>query len=69
VSAADLATAAVIVAGATFLLYWSLWRKKGACPGCETGCASGRARAGGLVTLGGAAPGAAPKGQREGGRR
>jgi len=36
----DLIIAAVIVGGALYLLYHSLWKKKGHCQGCETGSCS-----------------------------
>ncbi len=31
----DIALMAVIVGGAVYLLYRSLWKKKGHCPGCD----------------------------------
>jgi hypothetical protein len=33
----DIIIAAVILAGAVYLLYHSLWKKKGHCQGCDTG--------------------------------
>jgi hypothetical protein len=32
----DVALMAVIIAGAVYLLYRSLWKKKGHCPGCDS---------------------------------
>jgi hypothetical protein len=32
----DIALMAVIIVGAVYLLYRSLWKKKGHCPGCDT---------------------------------
>jgi hypothetical protein len=32
----DIALMAVIIAGAVYLLYRSLWKKKGHCPGCNS---------------------------------
>lgn len=34
----DMIIAAVIVAGAFWILYRSLWKKKGHCHGCSSGC-------------------------------
>ncbi len=50
--AGDLFTAAVILAGAGWLLHRSLFRKKGCCHGCSGG-ACGRPPEGPLVRLGG----------------
>lgn len=36
----DILVASVILAGASYLLYRSLWKKKGHCHGCS-GCGSG----------------------------
>jgi hypothetical protein len=33
----DIALIVVIIAGAVYLLYRSLWKKKGHCPGCDSG--------------------------------
>jgi len=33
----DIILMAVIIAGALYLLYRSLWKKKGHCPGCDSG--------------------------------
>jgi hypothetical protein len=33
----DIIIAGVILAGAFYLLYRSLWKKKGHCQGCESG--------------------------------
>jgi hypothetical protein len=33
----DIALMAVIIAGAVYLLYRSVWKKKGHCPGCDAG--------------------------------
>ena len=39
----DVVTAAVILGAAAYLLYRSVWKKKGHCPGCDSGgCASPR---------------------------
>lgn len=39
----DMLIAAVIVVGALYLLYHSLWKKKGHCQGCSDGsCGSGK---------------------------
>jgi hypothetical protein len=46
----DLVTAALILAGACWLLYRSLFKRKGACHGCDSGAC--RPPAGGLVRLG-----------------
>lgn len=35
---ADIIIATVILAGAAYLLYRSVWKKKGHCSGCDTGC-------------------------------
>ncbi|BBA71667.1 FeoB-associated Cys-rich membrane protein [Geobacter sulfurreducens] len=35
---ADIIIAAIILAGAAWLLYRSVWKKKGHCQGCEGGC-------------------------------
>lgn len=35
---ADIIIAAIILAGAAWLLYRSVWKKKGHCQGCESGC-------------------------------
>jgi len=37
---ADVFFMAVIVSGAIYLLYRSVWKKKGHCSGCETGCSA-----------------------------
>jgi hypothetical protein len=34
----DIIIAIVILAGAVFLLYHSVWKKKGHCPGCNNTC-------------------------------
>jgi hypothetical protein len=33
----DIVLIAVIIAGAVYLLYRSMWKKKGYCPGCDPG--------------------------------
>lgn len=38
----DIVWMAVIVVGAVYLLYRSLWKKKGHCSGCSTGACEGR---------------------------
>lgn len=39
----DMLIAVVIVAGALYLLYHSVWKKKGHCHGCSDGsCSSGK---------------------------
>jgi len=39
----DIIIAAVILAGAVYLLYRSVWKKKGHCQGCsDGGCGSGQ---------------------------
>jgi len=39
----DMLIAAVILAAAFYLLYHSVWKKKGHCSGCsDGGCASGK---------------------------
>jgi len=39
----DIALMAVIIAGAVYLLYRSVWKKKGHCPGCDSGiCTDGK---------------------------
>jgi hypothetical protein len=50
----DAVTAAVILAGAVYLLYRSLWKGGGSCHGCDGGACrpSSRGHAG-LVRLGG----------------
>ncbi len=35
--ASDIAIAAAILGAATYLLYRSIWKKKGHCPGCSSG--------------------------------
>jgi len=47
----DLAFAVPIIGFAAWLLYRSFWRRRGACPGCQTGCARPPPRPGGLVVL------------------
>ena len=37
----DIVLIVLIVGGAVYLLYRSLWKKKGYCPGCDT---SGKSR-------------------------
>jgi hypothetical protein len=32
----DIALIAAIIAGAVYLLYRSIWKKKGHCPGCDS---------------------------------
>jgi hypothetical protein len=32
----DIVLMAVIIAGAVYLLYRSIWKKKGHCPGCDS---------------------------------
>jgi hypothetical protein len=32
----DFALIAAIIAGAVYLLYRSIWKKKGRCPGCDS---------------------------------
>lgn len=39
---ADLMLAAVILGGALWLLYHSLWKRKGHCPGCDGGGCAGK---------------------------
>lgn len=34
----DLIIAGLIIGSACYLLYRSLWKKKGSCHGCESGC-------------------------------
>jgi hypothetical protein len=52
VGATDLALAAVILAGAGWLLYRSLWKAGGPCRGCAGGgCARGRSAPAALVDL------------------
>ncbi|MCL6558151.1 MAG: FeoB-associated Cys-rich membrane protein [Firmicutes bacterium] len=36
-SVVDILLMGLIMAGALYLLYRSLWKKKGHCPGCDTG--------------------------------
>ncbi len=51
--AGDLITAALILAGTFYLLYRSLFRKKGGCHGCSgDGCGRGRATETPVVRLG-----------------
>jgi hypothetical protein len=39
----DIIIAVIILAGAVYLLYHSMWKKKGHCQGCGDGeCASGK---------------------------
>jgi len=38
----DLLIAGVILIGAAYLLYRSLWKKKGHCQGCSDGSCSGK---------------------------
>lgn len=38
----DIVLMVSIIAGALFLLYHSLWKKKGHCPGCDAGACNGR---------------------------
>jgi len=45
VGLADAVTAAVILAGALYLLYRSLWKGKGSCAGCTSGGCGSPARA------------------------
>jgi len=33
----DIALMVVIIGGAIYLLYRSVWKKKGHCPGCDSG--------------------------------
>ncbi len=33
----DIALMVVIISGAVYLLYRSIWKKKGHCPGCDSG--------------------------------
>ncbi|KAF0145811.1 MAG: hypothetical protein FD156_489 [Nitrospirae bacterium] len=33
----DILLMGLIIAGAVYLLYRSLWKKKGHCPGCDSG--------------------------------
>ncbi|NTU48360.1 MAG: FeoB-associated Cys-rich membrane protein [Syntrophobacteraceae bacterium] len=41
----DSIIAAVILAGAVYLMYHSVWKKKGHCQGCSDGvCASGKVK-------------------------
>jgi hypothetical protein len=35
---ADIVIAGLILIAAAYLLYRSLWKKKGHCQGCESGC-------------------------------
>lgn len=40
---ADILWMAVIIGGALYLLYRSIWKKKGHCPGCSSGtCEAGK---------------------------
>lgn len=44
---ADILLMGLIIVGAVYLLYHSLWKKKGHCPGCDTGaCHVDTSRAG-----------------------
>lgn len=47
---ADLVTAGLILAGAVYLLYRSIWKKKGHCHGCTSGACRSEPRE--LVRLG-----------------
>jgi hypothetical protein len=38
----DIIIAAVILAGAVYILYRSLWKKKGHCQGCESSGSCGK---------------------------
>lgn len=38
--ASDIIVASAILVGAAYLVYRSLWKKKGHCPGCAGGCAT-----------------------------
>jgi len=38
----DIIIAAVITAGAAYILYHSIWKKKGHCHGCNSGKCSGK---------------------------
>jgi hypothetical protein len=50
---ADFVTATLILAGAAYLLYRSIWKKKGHCHGCESGtCRPESRQTGGLVRVG-----------------
>jgi hypothetical protein len=52
-SFADFVTASLILAGAAYLLYRSIWKKKGHCHGCEAGtCRSEPRETRELVRLG-----------------
>ena len=33
----DILLIGLIVGGAIYVLYWSIWKKKGHCPGCDSG--------------------------------
>jgi hypothetical protein len=50
---ADFVTASVVLAGAVFLLYRSIWKKGGSCHGCSNGaCRSPQRESAELVRLG-----------------
>jgi len=38
----DIIIAAVIIAGAAYILYHSIWKKKGHCHGCDSGKCGGK---------------------------
>jgi hypothetical protein len=54
----DLAFAVPILGFAAWLLHRSFWKRRGACPGCTTGCSRPPAGQQGLVSLGRSRPGA-----------
>lgn len=51
-SATDLGIAVAVLGWAGFVLYRSLWKRRGACPGCATGCAAPPRGGEPLVALG-----------------
>jgi hypothetical protein len=51
VGAADLVIAGLVLAGALYLLYRSMWKRGGGCHGCD-GAACGRPASAPLVRLG-----------------
>ncbi|MDX9714260.1 MAG: FeoB-associated Cys-rich membrane protein [Dissulfurispiraceae bacterium] len=38
----DIVLIAVIISGAGYLLYRSIWKKRGGCSGCSSGCSGDR---------------------------
>lgn len=63
---ADVAIAVVILAGALWLLYRSVWTRRGACHGCSSAgaCRPASRAPSGLVSLGVAPPAAGRPGDR-----